>query len=55
MFDVMLLFIVAFTGGIVAIVGFFTILSRRISEPRKELQQKVDNLEKEVQELRNRK
>ena len=52
MLDVLLLFFVAFAGGIVAIAGFFTILSRKISEPRKELQQKVEKLEKEIQEMR---
>lgn len=52
MLDVLLLFFVAFAGGIVAIAGSFTILSRKISEPRKELQRKVDELEKEIQKLR---
>ena len=53
MFDIALLFIMAFAGGIVPIIGFFVILGRRISEPRKELQQKIDNLEEKVRKLKN--
>ncbi|WP_179891172.1 hypothetical protein [Bacillus sp. AFS017274] len=55
MFDVALLFIIAFAGGIIAIIGFFVILGRRISEPKKALQQRIDKLEEEVQILKNHK
>ncbi|MGE6614063.1 hypothetical protein ACQKFG_26855 [Peribacillus sp. NPDC076916] len=55
MFDVALLFIIAFAGGIIAIIGFFVILTRRISEPKKVLQQRIGNLEEEVCKLKNQK
>ncbi|MDW7616583.1 hypothetical protein SC499_18040 [Peribacillus simplex] len=45
MFDVALLFIIAFAGGIITIIGFFVILGRRISEPKKALQLRIDNLD----------
>ncbi|WP_176474873.1 hypothetical protein [Peribacillus simplex] len=55
MFDVAMLFIIAIAGGIIAIIGFFVILGRRISEPKKALQQRIDNLEEEVWKLKNQK
>jgi len=55
MFDITFLFIMAFAGGIVAIFGIFTILGRKIAEPKKKLQQKVENLEDEVRKLKNEK
>ncbi|WP_179295457.1 hypothetical protein [Bacillus sp. FJAT-45350] len=55
MFDIILFFIIAFAGGIIALVGFITIIGRRISEPKRELQQKVDKLENEVRQLKNKK
>lgn len=55
MFDVALLFIIAFAGGIIAIIGFFVILGRMISEPKKVLQQRIDKLEEEVWKLKNEK
>jgi chaperonin cofactor prefoldin len=55
LFDIGLLFFMAFAGGIVAIVGFFFIVSQRMSEPRKELEQRVEHLEDEIKELKNRK
>lgn len=55
MFDIALLFIMALAGGIVAIIGIFVILGQKISEPKRELQQKIDNLEEEVRKLKNNK
>ncbi|MCM3412679.1 hypothetical protein [Metabacillus litoralis] len=55
MFDITFLFIMAFAGGIIAIIGILVILGRRITEPKKELQQKVENLEEEVRKLKNEK
>ena len=55
MFDIVFLLIIAFAGGIVALIGFLVILGRRISEPKKELLQKIDNLEEEVRKLQNHK
>jgi len=55
MFDITFLFIMAFAGGIVAIIGILAIFGRRITEPKKELQQKVENLEEEVRKLKNEK
>lgn len=54
-FDIALILIIASAGGVIAITGFLVILGRRILEPKKELQQKVDKLEKEVQILKNHK
>lgn len=53
MFDIALLLFMAFAGGIVAVIGIFFILARRILSPQKELQQKVESLEKEVRKLKN--
>ncbi|MDQ0232612.1 hypothetical protein [Metabacillus malikii] len=55
MFDITFLFIMAFAGGTIAIIGISVILGRRITEPKKELQQKVKNLEEEVRKLKNEK
>lgn len=55
MFDIALLFIMALAGGIVAVIGFIIILGQRISKPKRELQQKIDKLEEEIQELKSQK
>lgn len=55
MFDIALLFIIALVGGIVAIIGTFVLLGQRITAPKKELQQKIENLEEEVRKLKNQK
>lgn len=51
--DFIILFGGAFIGGIVVLIGTFMMISRRISGPNKELQQKVDNLEMEVEKLKS--
>ncbi|MBT2604164.1 hypothetical protein J7E55_14260 [Bacillus sp. ISL-53] len=55
MLDIALILIIASAGGVIAITGFLVILGRRILEPKKKLQQKVDKLEEEVQKLKNHK
>ncbi|WP_411739052.1 hypothetical protein [Peribacillus sp. S4] len=55
MFDIALILFIASAGGVIAIIGFLVILVRRILEPKKELQQKIDKLEEEVQILKNHK
>ncbi len=55
MFDIALILFIASAGVVIAITGFFVILGRRILEPKKELQQKIDKLEEEVQILKNHK
>jgi hypothetical protein len=55
MFDIALILFIASAGGVIAITGFLVILGRRILEPKKELQQKIDKLEEEVQKLKNHK
>lgn len=55
MFDITFLIIMAIAGGIVAIIGILSILGRKITEPKKELQQKVKNLEEEIRKLKNEK
>lgn len=52
MFDIAFLLFMAFAGGVVAIIGIFIILGRKVTEPQKELQQKIKNLEEEVQKLK---
>ncbi|MFJ7746762.1 hypothetical protein [Peribacillus sp. NPDC097295] len=53
MFDIVLILFIASLGGVIAITGFLVILGRRILEPKKELQQKIEKLEEEVQILKN--
>ena len=55
MFDIALILIIATAGGVIAIIGFLVIVSRRILEPKKELQQRIDQLEEEVRMLKNNK
>lgn len=55
MFDIALILFIASAGGVIAITGFLVILGRRILEPKKELQQKIEKLEEEVQILKNHK
>ncbi|MBM7602599.1 putative membrane protein [Metabacillus crassostreae] len=55
MFDITFLLIMAFAGGTIAFISILVILGRRITEPKKEIQQKVKNLEEEVQKLKNEK
>ncbi|MFJ8070689.1 hypothetical protein ACIQZD_17295, partial [Peribacillus sp. NPDC096447] len=55
MFDITLILFIASAGIVIAITGFFVILGRRILEPKKKLQQKIDKLEEEVQILKNHK
>lgn len=54
MLDFIVLFGGAFIGGVIVLAGSVMILGRRISGPRKELQQKVENLEMEIEKLKNR-
>ncbi|MGM0877388.1 MAG: hypothetical protein ACQEWV_22305 [Bacillota bacterium] len=53
MFEISQLLIMAFAGGIIAIIGFVVILGRRVSEPKRELKQRIDSLEEEVKKLKN--
>lgn len=51
--DFIILFGGAFIGGIVVLIGTFMMISRRISGPNKEIQQKVDDLEREIEKLKS--
>ena len=53
--DIALLFMIAFAGGIIAISGFVVMLGRRISEPKREWQDKIDQLEEEIRKLKQQK
>lgn len=55
MFDLMLLFSIAFAGGMIALIGFVILIGRKIFEPKREMQQKIDMLEKEVRSLKEKK
>jgi len=50
--DILFILIIAFARVIIAITGFIFILGRRIFEPKKELQQRIVNLEEEVWKLK---
>lgn len=54
MFDIALILIIASAGGIIAITGFFVILARKIVEPKRVLQKKIEKLEDEVRILKNK-
>ncbi len=45
----------ALAGGIVTVIGLFVIGGQHITEPKKELQQKIQNLEEEIHILKNQK
>lgn len=47
--------VIAFLGIVVAVVELVKIFSRRVTEPRRDLEEKVERLEKEIQDLKNRK
>ncbi|MYL36908.1 hypothetical protein [Halobacillus litoralis] len=51
--DLMIFGVVAFVGGLAALIGFLIIIGRRITEPNKDLEQKVERLESEVKRLEN--
>ena len=55
MLDFIILFGAAIIGGVVVIIGSTIILGQKITGPRKELQQKVKILEKEIEKLKDRK
>ncbi len=52
--EIGLLFVMAIAGGIVALFGFFGMINKRVSEPKRELQKRVEQLEEEVRELKNK-
>ncbi|TGB03621.1 hypothetical protein [Halobacillus salinus] len=52
--DLVIFGVVAFGGGVVALIGFLVIIGRRINEPNKELQQKFESLENEVKSLKDK-
>ncbi len=54
-FDFLVIFGAAIVGGIVTVVGSVIVLGKKATEPKNELRQKVNNLEKEIEELKGRK
>jgi hypothetical protein len=55
MYDLFLLFGVAISGGVIAILGLLAIIGKKITEPRKELIMKIETLEREVNTLKMKK
>ncbi|MFG6149318.1 hypothetical protein [Halobacillus sp. B23F22_1] len=53
--DLFILFGVWITGTIITVLSIFMIIGSRITGPRKDLEQKVHNLEREVSILKSRK
>jgi len=51
----MILFGGGLVGVIVVIVGLITIIGRKISEPKKATQYKINQLEKEIEDLKDSK
>ena len=51
--DLIVLFGAALVGGIVIVIGSVLALSRKVSEPKKELQQRVAYLEEELDQLKS--
>ncbi|SFG14522.1 hypothetical protein SAMN05216353_1252 [Halobacillus alkaliphilus] len=52
--DLVIFGVVAVVGGVVALLGFLIILGRKVTEPNKELQQKVESLEDEMKRLKEK-
>lgn len=52
---IMLLFGIAFLGGFIVLLSFISIFVMKFSKPKKELQKKVADLEREVLMLKNKK
>ena len=55
MFDLMLLFVVGFIGIIIVIFGLITMIGSRISEPKEATQYKINQLEREIENLKGKK
>lgn len=53
MLDFMILFGLGAFGVMFAIIGSVIQIGRRITEPKRETQQKIDDLEKEIKDLKN--
>lgn len=53
--ELIILIVVGLLGIVIAGLGLVKAYSLRMTEPKQELQEKLDQLEKEVQELKNQK
>lgn len=49
----MILFGAGFVGITIIMLGFITIIGRRISEPKRATQSKINQLEKEIENLKS--
>lgn len=52
MTELFLFFLIAGIGGIIILIGSVVLIGRKVNEPNSSLQQKIDNLEKEVETLK---
>lgn len=53
--ELIILIVVGLLGIVIAGLGLVKAYSLKMTEPKQELQEKLDQLEKEVQELKNQK
>lgn len=52
--DFIILLGVAIAGGIVTVIGSIFLMGKKILEPNKALQQKINNLESEIENLKKK-
>jgi hypothetical protein len=55
MMDLWIFFGIAIAGGIVALLGFFVLIAKRVTEPTRALYQRIETLEKEIDDLKSKK
>ena len=41
-------------GGVAALLGFLIILGRKVTQPDHQVQQKIERLEREIKDLKNK-
>jgi ABC-type antimicrobial peptide transport system permease subunit len=54
MMDLWIFFGIAIVSGIVALLGFFVLITKRVTEPTRELFQRIESLEKEIDDLKSK-
>lgn len=52
--DLLVLFIIAILGGVISLLGFGSIVIRRLKEPKENLEKRVEKLEQEVLNLKTK-
>ncbi|MBM7553573.1 hypothetical protein [Thalassobacillus pellis] len=52
--DLIIFILIAIGGGIVAFISFFLLLGEKFIQPSRKLQRRIDELEAEVKQLKNK-